>query len=78
LTKIGKINRKGSKRRKNESETVGTNDEGEEVLTEEGDTITIKISEWQPMIQILRDVFIEIKGVIGRLQLISKKDPELK
>jgi hypothetical protein len=78
LTKIGKINRKGSKRRKNESETVGTNDEGEEVLTEEGDTITIKISEWQPMIQILRDVFIEIKGVVGRLQLISKKDPELK
>jgi hypothetical protein len=30
------------------------------------------------MIQILRDVFIEIKGVVGRLQLISKKDPELK
>jgi hypothetical protein len=76
--KIGKINRKGSKRGENESETVGTNDEGEEALTEEGDTITIKISEWQPMIQILRDVFIEIKGVVGRLQLISKKDPELK
>jgi hypothetical protein len=78
LMKIGKINRKGSKRGENESETVGTNDEGEEALTEEGDTITIKISEWQPMIQILRDVFIEIKGVVGRLQLISKKDPELK
>jgi hypothetical protein len=40
-------------------------------MEEEEDNIIIKIIEWEKMIKTIRDVFLYIKGVVGRLHLIS-------
>jgi hypothetical protein len=40
-------------------------------MEEEEDNIIIKIGEWEEMINTIRDVFLYIKGVVGRLHLIS-------
>jgi hypothetical protein len=42
-----------------------------ESMEEEEDNIIIKIGEWEEMIKTIRDVFLNIKGLVGRLHLIS-------
>jgi hypothetical protein len=45
---------------------------------EDEDSIMIKISEWEEMFELIKIVYVEMKEVVRRLHLISKKRPRNK
>ena len=38
----------------------------------------VRISEWEEMIGIVSDAFWNMTEIVGRLHLISKKDPKIR